>query len=444
MKNRKQEKEVPVRNHPGISKKFEFDEEVQKWVDTGKFRTLRRTVINGTPKKEQAVFDNLEGAKLFRAGKLNRELMGNNTHKLQSNSPTNVLTFGGLLEKWKPFHFLQLERSTQQTYEKRLPNLDYLKACPVEQITTSVVDDLVTDWVTNYPKSGQRQTFEKELHLLKVVLNFYRKRINPSYAIPVLDEHYRAADMAKKADAGVQSLSQEELAAFLDDLRNSKSPQFASIALAQFCLGLRIGEVCGLYWDAIDIKNRVVRIERTIVWDQITWEPRVKESPKNGKVRVLVIPKILVLELERLKAVRDPKVPFVFHCHGRPMNRQTVGKAYNRALGRLGYKHVKGTHMVRKTSATLANEFTGDFYAVSKLMDHSSPNVTLKYVAQTTAQKRKVADALDAVLKQGSESRPGTAGDTNSRGETRDASCPVPERPRPRNSVSLCLVKSNG
>jgi integrase len=442
MKKRKKEKEVPVRNHPGISKRFEFDEESQEWIDSKKFRALRRIIVNGVPKKEQAVFDNLEDAKLFRFGKLDKESEGNNTRRLQSNSPTNGLTFGALLEKWKPFHFLQLERSTQQTYEKRLPNLDYLKGCFVQEITTSVVDDLVTEWVTNYPKCGQRLTFEKELNLLKVVLNFYRKRINPSYAIPILDEHYKAADMAKKADAGVQSLSQEELAAFLEDLRNSKSPQFYSMALAQFCLGLRIGEVCGMHWNAIDLKNRVVRIEWTIAWDQHTWEPRVKERPKNGKVRVLVIPEILALELERLKATRDPGVPFVFHCHGRPMNRQTVAKAYNRALQRLGFTHVKGTHMMRKTSATLANEFTGDFYAVSKLMDHSSPNVTLRYVAQTTAQKRKVANALNEILKQGSNTGPGTAGDASAREEISETSRPVPVCPRTEIPVSLRLVKS--
>lgn len=429
MKKRKIEKEVPIKNNPGISKKFEFCEETRKWVDTGKFRAIRRIVVNGVSKKEQALFDNLDDAKLFRSGKQEKESEGNNVRRFHPGSPTNGLTFGGLVEKWKPFHFLQLERSTQQTYEKRLPNLDYLKNCPVEQVTTAVVDDLVTEWVTNYPKTGQRQTFEKELSLLKVVLNFYRKRINPSYVIPVLDEHYRAADMAKKADAGVQSLSQKELAEFLDDLRNSKSPQFYSMALAQFCLGLRIGEVCGLHWDAIDLENRVIRIEWTIAWDQITWEPRVKKRPKNGKVRVLVIPEILASELERLKAVRDLNVPFVFHCHGRPMNRQTVAKAYNRALERLGYDHVKGTHMLRKTSATLANEFTGDFYAVSKLMDHSSPNVTLRYVAQTTAQKRKVADALNEVLKRKSDSGPGTAGDALSRAATRENQRPVPVCP---------------
>jgi len=43
---------------------------------------------------------------------------------------------------------------------------------------------------------------------------------------------------------------------------------------------------------------------------------------------------------------------------------------HNRALERLGISHVRGTHMLRKTSATLANEVTGDFYAVSRLMDH--------------------------------------------------------------------------
>ena len=126
--------------------------------------------MNGVPKKEQAVFDSLDDAKLFRGGKLDKEPVGNTIHKLQSSSPTSGLTFGGLVEKWKPFHFLQLERSTQQTYEKRLPNLDFLKHVPVESITTAVVDDLVTDWVTNYPKPGQRQTFEKELNLMKVGL----------------------------------------------------------------------------------------------------------------------------------------------------------------------------------------------------------------------------------------------------------------------------------
>ncbi len=394
-------KEIPVKNNPGIYKRLEFDESSQKWKGAGKYRAIRRIVLDGISRKEQGVFDSIDAAKLFRSGESDKPTGGNNAPRNTSLTKDDRLTFGSLVERWKPFHFLQLERSTQQTYEKRLPNLDYLKGVPVEEIKTALVDDLITHWVTVLPKSTQRFTFEKELNLLKVVLNYYRKRINPSFVIPVIDEHYRAADMAKRAVSPVASLSQEELAAFLEDLKKSKSPIFFSMALAQFCLGLRIGEVCGMTWEAMDLPRRVARIEWTITWDQLSWEPQIKQRPKNGKVRILVIPEFLALELERLRRIRNPGVPFLFHCNGRPMNRQTVAKAYNRALDRLGYKHVKGTHMLRKTSATLANEETGDFYAVSKLMDHSSPNITLRYVAQTNAQKQKVADAMDAVLGRG-------------------------------------------
>ena len=391
-------KEVPVKHHPGIYKRFIFHEPTQKWIDTGKYRVIRRIVVDGGSSKEQAVFDSLEDAKAFRLGILEKSQIGANTPRNTLLGETEGLTFGALVEKWKPFHFLRLERGSRQSYEKRLPNLDYLKLVPVEKITTTVIDDMVAEWVGAYPKGGQRQTFEKELNLLNVILNFYRKRMNPSYLVPILDEHYQAGDMAKRAVQPVQSLTQEELSLFLEDLKKSKSPIFYSMAMAQFCLGLRIGELCGMAWDAMDLEHGIARIEWTIEWDQNTWEPRIKVRPKNGKVRILVLPEVLALELERLKAIRDPKVPLIFHCKGKPMNRQTVAKAYNRALLRLGFKHVRGTHMLRKTSATLANEVTGDFYAVSKLMDHSSPNVTLRYVAQTNAGKQKVARALNGIL----------------------------------------------
>ena len=81
-----------------------------------------------------------------------------------------------------------------------------------------------------------------------------------------------------------------------------------------------------------------------------------------------------------------------------PVNRQTIAKVYNRTLKRLGFTHVHGTHFLRATAATLANEATGDFYAVSKLLDHSNPNITLRYVAPTNSAKQKVADALNSVL----------------------------------------------
>jgi len=429
-----------LRNHPGIYKRFYFDSDTGQWNETGKYRAIRRVVINGIPKKQNAVFDNLEDAKAFRAGRAEKVNVGGNVHRNRRDTDS-VLTFGGLVEEWKSFHYLQLEPSTQQMYDKRLPTLDYLKPSPVEEITAPVIDGMVKYWVTELPKGKQRENFEKELNLLKVILNFYRTRKDPSYVIPVLLEHYRAADIAKKAQSPVMSLTQVDLGRFLDELKGSKTP-FYPLALAQFCLGLRIGEVCGMTWEAINLENRLAKIEQTIVWDQYAWLSKIKKRPKNGKVRYQVIPEALAYELEQLKKVRDPKVSLIFHKKsGEPYNRQSVGKAYNRALERMGIRDIKGTHWVRKTSATLANQITGDFYAVSRLMDHSSPNVTLRYVAPTNLEKRKVADALNSVVDHLPQ---GTAREKNpENGEKEKGTvAPVPLRSLSSTSLRLTSVKS--
>ena len=296
--------------------------------------------------------------------------------------PKERFTFEALVEMWKPFHYLKVERSTQQGYERRLPHLDFLKRYSVEDINVSVIDALIGYWVTQYPNSSRRLNFENELDLLRTILNFYRRRKNPAYVVPIFEDHYKAADIARKVKKGVKTLSQEDLGRFFDALKAGRTPQYYPMALTQFCLGLRIGQACGLRWDSLDLENRVARITHTIDWDQWTWKPIIKERPKNGRERVLVIPKILADELKGLREKRDPNVHFVFHTNGAPYCRKSVATAYNAHLRRLGITHVSGTHMMRRTSATQANRVTGDFYAVSRLLDHSLPSVTLKYVEE--------------------------------------------------------------
>lgn len=79
---------------------------------------------------------------------------------------------------------------------------------------------------------------------------------------------------------------------------------------------------------------------------------------------------------------------------GELLNRKAIGLSYNSVLKNLGIQDVTGTHFLRRTFATLANELTGDFYAVSKVLDHSSTDVTQRYVRPMLSQKRKVAEAI--------------------------------------------------
>ncbi|MGK5087028.1 tyrosine-type recombinase/integrase [Bdellovibrionota bacterium FG-2] len=392
-------KEQPVRNHPGIYKRFIWDAKAQRYVDSGKYRATRRDVVNGRSKKTSANFDSFEDAKAFRAGLLEKSSTGSCWHRTQPQTPAEGMLLSELIEnEWKPYHYLKVEGSTQAQYNKLLPAFDFLADTHVNQITVRTIDGLIHYWVTDYPKSHWRKGFSHELDLLRTVLNFYRQRINPTFALPVFEDHYKAATISKEGKKVVTSLSAQELGLFLDELRDGNNPMHYSVALTQFSLGLRFGECAAIRWEAIDLDRRTALIDSTVVWDQRTWEPTIKQRTKNGSARMGFIPEVLATELYRVYELRDKKVPLVFHKEGQPLNRKTIATAFNRSLKRLGLSHVSGTHFLRKAAATLVTEATGDFFAVQKLMDHSSPNVTIKYVAHTSSQKLKVAAALDAAL----------------------------------------------
>ena len=368
-------KEEPLRNHPGIYKRFTFDETSGKWIDTGKYRAIRKIIENGQPKKQAGVFGNIEDAKAFRMGTLNKTVVGNNVHHVSAEDPNNRYTFKALIQEWKSLHYLQIELTSQQMYETRLPHLQFIENCNVEDITTQTITALVKYWASkDYPKSKDRQTFEKELDLIKVILNFYKRHRSNQYFVPILPDHYKAADIAKKVKSPVRGLRQDDLGRFLNAMRE-RYPQNYVLGLVQLGLGLRISETLALHWDDVDLEKGTVTVHRSVGWNKEKRSLFLK-SRKNRKELRVALPALLIQELSRWKAQRDHNSPLVFHRGGQLIKRQQVSKAYNRVLVALGITYVTGTHMLRKTSGTLARKITGDVYAASKLLDHSSVSIT--------------------------------------------------------------------
>jgi integrase/recombinase XerD len=393
-------REEPVRNNPGIYKEFRFDESAQKWIETGRFRAIRRVGPRGRSVKEQAVFDNICDAKSFRTGLIDKTPSGKNVHKGVTDQG---IRFSDLVEEWKGFHFLRLERGTKGLYEKLLPHLEFLHPCNVRDLNTSAIDRLVQYWRSgSYPKTDRRETFRKELTLLRVVLHYYKKRHDPAYGIPIFPEHFQACDIVKKQKARFKALTREELGQFLETLRKGYATDLYVLALAQFGLGLRIGEVCGLKWECIDLEQGIATIRWTVDWDEKTMEALLKPRTKSGKERLVAIPSFLADELRRLKAIRDvahPNIELVFHKRGEPLLRKVICHAHNRALEDAGITHVSGTHLMRRTAATLTLLATGNVYAVKQLLGHSHLKTTEAYIDELVGgQPVKVASALNEVL----------------------------------------------
>ncbi len=389
---------VAIRNNPGIYKVC------RGMKDSGKFLSTRRTQVGKKTVREKAIFTNLKDAKDFRRGLIEKTEDQRISHKHTPSKSLDVLNgeagtnFKDLLSEWRSFHFLTLEQGSKQFYERKLPFLEPLHSLNVEAIDVRAIDELVKYWVNECPKAKTRQSFEKELTLLTVILNFYRSRQNRSYVVPIDRHHVEASRLVRKVKGEVAALSEEDLARFLSALKEEKNPIYFHLAAVQFGLSLRIGEACALDKRYIDFERKEIRIGQTVIWNDRTWDASIKLYPKNDHVRYLSIPDFLVEILNNWIAKKsDSRYSLLFHKDGELMNRKTIGAAYNRVLKSLGIDYVSGTQMMRRTSATHANDVTGDFYAVSAQLDHSSPEITKRYVKRISSQKVKVANALNEV-----------------------------------------------
>jgi len=428
MTKRKEEK---VKNNPGIYKQFLWDTHSESWKETGRYRAVKRLSI--APFKLQKIFESFHDAKAFL-----KEVNEVAVQESQSQKPvpTTSLTFSELLTTWKESHYAKIEFTTKQHYESRIPHFEILKNCPVENIDSGSISNLISYWVSPaFHKPKDRHNFEKELEVLTVILNFYRKNINQRYYMPISREHYTNADFSKKEPKSVRGLKEKDIGPFLS-LLNEKYPHYYPIALLQIGLGLRIGEACGLYWSDFDLESGASVVQRSIAWNKESGRLTPKRR-KNRKKLDTIMPKFVTTVLKELLKQRDYKVEYVFHMQGVPIRRQYVARAYNKILRELGVSYVSGTHMLRKTACIQTRRLTKDIYVASKLLGHGSVAVTEKhYQEHLDEDKQKAADALNSVLEKalGAHPNPPTKKD--------DSVPSIPQSPALKGKPKLTLIKS--
>ena len=70
--------------------------------------------------------------------------------------------------------------------------------------------------------------------------------------------------------------------------------------------GARVGEVCGLKWEEIDLEQGVARVIRQVRWDHFTRRPELEEVTKTAQSsRLLMLPEKLKNILREMKKEKD-------------------------------------------------------------------------------------------------------------------------------------------
>ena len=162
--------------------------------------------------------------------------------------------------------------------------------------------------------------------------------------------------------------------------------------------GLRIGEICALEWEDIDLENRLIRVRKTV--------SRVSGTGENMARSTLVIapPKTIASFRDIpicswlvpvLKQVRDKqRSSFVASSRAGFVSPRTFDYRYHKLLRTAGIQAIN-YHALRHTFATRCIEAGIDVKTLSELLGHTDASITLNtYVHSSMERKRDQLELL--------------------------------------------------
>ena len=303
-------------------------------------------------------------------------------------------TFSKVAELWKADKKQYVKKSTYAAYALLIQSHLLPELGEQDEISEESVQSVVNQKL----ESGLSQkTVRDILVVLKMILRFGAKRgYWPSRQIDIIFPTER-----ERQDIEVLTLAnQRQLMSYVKE-------HFTFLNLGIFiCLnaGLRIGEVCALQWDDIDVAAGVIRVSKTIqriylVDGQEKYTELIIDRPKTkNSIREIPMTRDLLALVRPLKKIVRGDF-YVLTNAAEPTEPRTYRTYFNKLQQQLGLPKMR-FHGLRHSFATRCIESKCDYKTVSVLLGHSNISTTLNlYVHPNLEQKKKCIDTMGKMFK---------------------------------------------
>ena len=263
---------------------------------------------------------------------------------------------------------------------------------------------IIQDFLLNLSKTGKKDgsggLAEKTIKDITIIVKgSLKKAINEERMKHiVLSFNYPKSQQEKK----IYILTKREQNKITDYVLNNLSTRNIGILISLYS-GIRIGELCALKWEDIDLKKGIIYIRKTIQ------RIYIKDKYKNVSKIILTTPKTKNANreipinknfLEILKKVKANKEDYVLTGNKEYIEPRTYRKYFNKVLDKININHFN-FHSLRHTFATNCISLGVDYKTVSELLGHANVNITLNlYVHPRLSQKKKCIDLICKVFQE--------------------------------------------
>lgn len=306
--------------------------------------------------------------------------------------------FNDLLDEWLNYMQMQVKQSTYACYARLISThiAPYFEDMKINEINQTVLTQFISGKLENGRVDGRGGLSEKTVKDIMSILNSTLKYAEIVYEVkkPVFLK-WRYSNLNKPIEILTEK-EQEILENYL--MENMDMAKFGVL----ICLysGMRLGEICALRWEDIDLGQGIFHIRRAMQRIYLPNNPKhtkmIIDLPKTqASIRDIPIASVLSDYLcDYYRQVEKSDSYFISSRGDKFLDPRTYQAKFKIYLQNSGLRY-RNFHSLRHTFATRCIEKGMDVKSLSEILGHSNVTVTLnRYVHSSMELKRSQLEKL--------------------------------------------------
>lgn len=282
-----------------------------------------------------------------------------------------IPTFEDVSKAWLKYKKPNLRLSTWSVYDGHTKNhFNDIKHLKINRVNLGKIER----WITDRQEAGMNIST-----LRKVIVSFNQIM---AYAVrhryidhnPFADAERPRGQGKDEGGAKINILKKKEIKAFLSAI---KSLKYKTLFMLTIMSGARQGELLGLKWADLDLKNNQIKIRRTFN-NQAWYKPKTRASKRE-----IDLGPAMIRALKKWRLACPPnKFDLMFPNEaGHPLNHNNmVARHFNPALTKAKIDRIR-FHDLRHTYASLLIDQGENIKYIQSQLGHSNPTVTFNVYA---------------------------------------------------------------
>ena len=288
------------------------------------------------------------------------------------------------------------------TYTRYVENSEwYIVPALGNLVITDLSQDNIDSFSAHLKSEGKKNGGALSSKTVKDILAVLRQVIKYATKKKYISSPEFIIEVPKQGKRSIQIFSHKEQAKLERISSSLEDPLKYGIYLCLYT-GLRIGELCALRWDDLDLNKAILSVNHTVLrirdYSQADGKRTklVIESPKTeSSLRQIPLPEAINRSLSQIKGnLAAPDIAFFLTGTSKLIEPRNYYEKYKRYLKEADLEGFN-FHALRHTFATRCIEKGIDPKALSELLGHASVQITLdRYVHPTMETKRDCMERL--------------------------------------------------